>query len=138
MSARSPIKALAIAGEDEPQGKLRNALSISAARKRRQREKARDRHMPAFFAHQITGCKGVMRNVGGIGKRARFSGSKCFRRPPARWRTESAYFRAQKGHERLLEIMERRLRLLEEPASGSRKSRLGTDQYRVLAVSAKL
>ena len=27
----SPIKALAIAGEDEPQGKLRDALSISAA-----------------------------------------------------------------------------------------------------------
>ena len=49
MSARSPIKALAIAGENEPQGKLRDALSISAARKRRQREKARDRHLPAFF-----------------------------------------------------------------------------------------
>jgi hypothetical protein len=49
MSARSPIKALAIAREDGPQGKLRDALSISAARKRRQREKARDRHMPAFF-----------------------------------------------------------------------------------------
>jgi hypothetical protein len=42
MSARSPIKALAIAGEDEPQGKLRDALSISAAHKRRQREKARE------------------------------------------------------------------------------------------------
>jgi hypothetical protein len=28
MSARSPIKALAIAGENEPQGKLRDALSI--------------------------------------------------------------------------------------------------------------
>jgi hypothetical protein len=42
MSPRSPIKALAIAGEDEPQGKLRDALSISAAHKRRQREKARE------------------------------------------------------------------------------------------------
>ena len=80
-----------------------------------------------------------MRNVGGIGKRARFSGSKCFgghrlvAAQKARISALKAAGLATKGHERLLEIMERRLRLLEED-----ERKLRPAHERAADVSAKL